>query len=380
MAQTLAAPPVRSQPDKVDERRRSRLGVAGLAGLTVVVCLLWPLAWVRTNGGMTALIGAGVDGPSRPLVQREVPGAVAFAGLGHDGQQFYAIARHPLNPAAGRPFLDAPAYRYRRILFPALAGALAPHGGRRLVFAFLGVSLLGVALGAWALQRLPGGPWWLPLTLVANPGVGVAVCLSLADALGTGLVLAAFAASVRRRWGFMLLALVAASLTRETLVIAALALTLTPSLPRRWRPIIATAPILALGAWSTWSALIMHVAPLRGADQLTYPLVGWLQAGGSTTALMLGLGSTVVLGLAARRARPDEPHVRTVLGATAALMLCLGPAVTTSWINTTRVSAPVLGLALWVLVRRESPSRSPSVASLPPFARADGLPPPAAST
>ena len=144
---------------------------------TVALAAIWPLAWVWEGGDVTALLGIGSSGPARALLEHEVGHGTEFLSKGHDGQQFYAVARHPLDPKTAAPFLDEPAYRYRRILFPALAWVVAPHGGRVMAYAFAGISLLGVGLGAWALLRRPGAPPWLPLALAANPGIIAALWL-----------------------------------------------------------------------------------------------------------------------------------------------------------------------------------------------------------
>lgn len=334
----------------------TRVVTAGAVLAAVALAALWPLAWARSNGGVDALLGAGADGPARPLLDHEVPGAVRFAGLGHDGQQYYVIARHPISPAASADLLDSPAYRYRRILFPALAGALAPDGGRALVWSLLAVSLAGVALGASATTRLPGAPRWLPLAVGLSPGVGVACALSLADALATGLALAAVAAAVRRRWAWMLVALVAAALTRETLLLVALGLACGPGMGRRLRVATVAAPAVALGAWALWSTEQIGRSAAEGAGQVSLPLLGWLTSTSRAPGLALGLGLIVLVGLGAVRAWDRHRGVSVVLALHAALLLCLADDVTGSWVNTTRVAAPVTALAVWAVVARHVPA------------------------
>lgn len=333
-------------------RGSRRRGLAPMAAVLVAVALAgcWPAWWAHSNSGLTALLGVGVDGPARALVQEEIPDTVLFPGLGHDGQQFYAVARHPFDPAAARDHLDSPAYRYRRILLPAVAGLLAPDGGRPLVAALLGVSLAGVLLGAWATTRYPGAPAWLPLAVGLTPGVGVALSLSLSDALATGIVLATLAAAFQRRWALVVLGLTAAALTRETLLLVALGLALTPGLAPRWRVAVLGIPIAVAGAWAAWSAHALGTPSLEGAGQIGAPLEGWLLSNSRLPGLLVGLGSTLVLGLGAWRCARRRPEVAAVLGLHTLLMLVLAPDVTTSWLNTTRVAAPVFALAVWAVV------------------------------
>jgi hypothetical protein len=335
--------------------RRARAGAAVAVLAAVALASLWPLAWGRSNGGVASLVGVGVDGLTRPLIDDELPEAVIFPGTGHDGQQFYAIARHPFEPRAARDLLDSPAYRYRRILFPAVAGVLAPSGGRSLVIAMLGVSMIGVVLAAWALSRLPGSPVWLPVVVGMTPGVGVSLSLSLADALATGLALAAVAASTSRRWGWMTAALIGAVLTRETLILVAVGLAFAPGMTRRWRVVTLASPALLAGAWALWSTNALGTGMAEGAgQQLALPLAGWVQSTSSAAGLVIGLGTTLVLGLATWhtfRTGPPDRGIAIVLGLHTLLMLCLADDVTTSWINTTRVAAPVFPLAVWAIVR-----------------------------
>ncbi|MEZ5179023.1 MAG: hypothetical protein R2746_12340 [Acidimicrobiales bacterium] len=137
--------------------------VAAVLG-AVVLASMWPLAWKRSNGGVDALLGAGADSTARPLIDREVPGAVRFAPLGHDGQQFYVVARHPFDPAAAAPLLDSPTYRPAHRL-PRPRRRAGAHGGPRLVWAMLAVSL---AAWRWApgpslaspMRRRGCRSWW----------------------------------------------------------------------------------------------------------------------------------------------------------------------------------------------------------------------------
>lgn len=345
-----------------DRRRNAAFVLAA-----VVLAGLWPLAWSRSNGGTDALLGAGTEGPSAQIIAEEIPDAPAFEGLGHDGQQFYAIARHPFDPPAARDQLDSPAYRYRRILLPAMGAAAAPDGGSALVLALLAISLAGVALGAWASTRLPGAPQWLPLAVGATPGVGVALSLTLSDALATGLTIAAIAASLHRRWAWMLLALVAGVLTRETLILVAFGLLLTPHMPTRWRVATVVVPAGAIGAWALWSAHALGTPLLDGAGQVALPFTGWLAAPGTPASLLIGVLTMVILGLGTWRSEQTAPGVAAVLGLHLLLLACLATDVTGSWVNTTRVAAPVMAVAVWSTVRAPaeattSEATSPSTA------------------
>jgi hypothetical protein len=342
-----------------------RAGRAGIVLVTVVVAAVWPAQWAVRAGDLTAILGIGRTGPSAGLVVAELDDAVVFANKGHDGQQFYVVARHPFDPEAGAPWLDNPSYRYRRILFPALAGRLAPAGGRNLVAALLAVSLAGVGLGAWALSRLRDAPRWLPLLVAVTPGVVAALLLSLSDALATGLVLVAFVAAREQRWPLTLLTLMLAGLTRETTLLAALAIAFAPGLSGRWRAAIVTLPVATLSAWMASVSLALGEDPGGGAtQQFALPFAGWLSSGDDAGGLLIGVLSAALLIAGVVRAgfwRPVQVYLVLLL----VLDAMLADDVTSSWIDASRVVAPGVPLAAWALFRTTAapePSRAPTLA------------------
>lgn len=322
--------------------------------LAVALAGIWPLYRSAENHSFTAIIGAGVVGPSTPLLAREVPDLAVTQNAGHDGQQFYAVARHPFDPSASAPYLANPVYRYRRIVFPLIGGALAPGGGTRLIAALMLVGLAGVALGALAVSLLPGAPWWLPLVVGATPGVVAATGLTLADSLALGFTLAAFAASTRHRNALVLAALVLGVLTRETVFLAAIALACTPQLSRQWRAAYLAVPAVLLGAWMLWVSHVLHIPINDGAsDQFSFPLVGWLRSESDSIGIVIALLLALVLAVGMMRARGDL-SVFVYLGLLLVLFVTLSPNVTVSWINTTRAVIAGVPLAAWEIFREAS--------------------------
>ena len=190
----------------------------------VVIGALWLGLRINALGDPSALLSNGAKNPANALVQREIPDAYTVPGVGFDGAQFYAIARGPFAWERTSRYLDVPSYRLRRILYPLGAGALAPGGGLPLVWSMALMSLVGIAIGGWWLDALPGAPTWLPLIMVLNPGVLWSLFASLSDALAAGLVLAAFGAMFTKRVRLAVVFLVLACLTRETSAVAAVAL------------------------------------------------------------------------------------------------------------------------------------------------------------
>ena len=331
-----------------------RRDVRRLAMIVLAVALagVWPVYRSLTNHSFTAIIGAGENGPSTALLVREVPDLVATNNAGHDGQQFYAVARAPFDPVKSEPYLDTPAYRYRRIMMPAMAWVLAPHGGVRLIATLMVLGLLGVALGALGLSLLPGAPWWLPAIVGVTPGVIASTGLTLGDSLALGFTLAAFAATMHRRPALAVAAVTLGTLTRETVVLAGLALALAPAVPRRWRAAYVVVPGGALLTWTLWESHALGRSITGGAaDQFSLPLAGWTHATG--TDLFIGLLLAIVFVVGVVRTR-EHLAVCAYLGLLLLLLSTLSEAVTVSWVNTTRAVVAGVPLAAWGIAREHA--------------------------
>ena len=344
-----------AEADRPAPRGRS---AATMVLATVALSLLWPILQVAAYGSFDALLGVGPQGPARAQVEREVPDLHLTDDYGHDGQQFYVISRHPFDPQATDGSVTPLAYRYRRIVFPLVGSVLAPHGGRLLIAVFLMESLVGVAIGAWALWRLPGGPWWLPLTMAFTPGVIAAMGLSLSDALAAGLGLLAVALAMERRWMPMVAALVVATLTRETLLLVAAGLVLTPGMPRKVRAATLGVPAAAFLAWSAWSSHAAAASSAKGgADQLALPFAGWSSphVPWGQRLLLVAVFGLLVAG-AWRAARTGAPHIAAIVGLGALLLVSISDLVAFNWVNSMRPVAPMVPLALYALLRDPGPA------------------------
>jgi hypothetical protein len=337
-----------SETDRSRPRARTRVL---LVLVTVALAALWPALHAIAQGDFTAIIGPGTESKPFPLLRRELPALAARSNQGHDGQQFYVMARAPFRPRQVAPYLNDPSYRYRRILFSAAAWVLAPHGGTALIVALLGLGLAGVALSAASLSALPRAPAWLPLVVAGTPGVIVSLALSLSDALALGCTLLAFAAAAHQRWRLVVLAVVAGVLTRETVALAGIALVFAPGMPARARVAVAVTPVAVLGAWIMWvDHLLTESAGSGAAAQFSLPLAGWVGSTDTATGLIVGLLLALVMVVGIGHAA-DVPHVRVYLLLLLFLMAVLADNVTESWVNTSRVVIAGLPLSAWVIAR-----------------------------
>src|SRR5690348_14494095 len=74
-------------------RQLVRLALAGSA----IVLALVLVDVARYGANPVSLVQPGADGPSAAAFARDFPETELPDGLGHDGQQFYAIARQPMH-------------------------------------------------------------------------------------------------------------------------------------------------------------------------------------------------------------------------------------------------------------------------------------------
>lgn len=323
--------------------------------LAVAIGALWPICMALGFGGPTALLLASSGGPSYAAVKADLPNAHLVPPPGHDGQQFYAIARNPFAMKANVAYLDGPSRRYRRILFPLLAGMISPANGVPLIVAMAVVSLIGVALGAWALDLMPGAPWWLAFAMPLNPAVVVALMTSLSDVLATGLILAMFAAAFYRKIALIVVLGVLACLTRETALLAVGTIALWPDIRLRERAAIALIPTGVLGAWSLYvSSAVGAASQGLWSGEFSWPFVGWADV--PFFHHMLIPLALCVLIVAALCVRSTPRSIWLFLAANVVMATMLGPVINFNWTNSVRAIAPAIPLALWVLAHDKQSS------------------------
>jgi hypothetical protein len=192
--------------------------------VVMLLCLLYTAFVIaRNNGDPLALVTPGT----------RFSQGVADGTEGYDGQFNYYIARDPDSAAQ---FLDVPAYRFQRILFPAV-GRLLAFGQEALIpWAFLAINLAALAAGTWLLEELliqHGVSRWYALGYGLSLGIFGSVRLSLSEPLAYALVIAAIIAARRERWLWCALSLALAGLTKETTLFFAAGFALVLLLERR---------------------------------------------------------------------------------------------------------------------------------------------------
>ena len=181
---------------------------------------LWQWATVSANygGNWTALFCTGsVRGIPPSLAAERI---YQFQGSnGFDGSLYHYVAHDPLmrNPEL-KAYVDAPRYRYRRILVPGLAWLLALGRSQWIDPAYIAVCLLWIGLGVlWAAEmclRLSVPAAW-GLLFVFFPAVLVSVDRLVTDVAVAALAVGFVLYSAESSWRLVLV-LVAAALARET--------------------------------------------------------------------------------------------------------------------------------------------------------------------
>ena len=239
--------------------------------------------------------------------------------FGYDGQFFLYIA---LDPIRARSYLDVPAYRYSRPLYPLAARALALGRPGAVPWSLLLLGIAGVVTATFAvakiLERERTGVWYAAL-LGVYPGLLIAVSWDLSEALAYGLAalgLLAFGREGRRP----LLAAACfglAGVTRETTLLFPLALALALVFQsRRVRdglqllglsvlPYVAVKIGLALWLHSAGAARATHFEPLPFLGLIRQWPWSDLHVQQALTVVLPALGALVVAWRAFRRFTPE---------------------------------------------------------------------------
>ena len=127
-----------------------RLPIWSWAAIAVALVACWQWATVRANygGNWTALYCTGALQRQPPLNRFEH--VYVFAdSTGYDGQFYHYIAHDPFLRSDLQRYIDSPRLRYRRILIPVLAYALASGHAEWVDRAYELIFLVTVGLGVY---------------------------------------------------------------------------------------------------------------------------------------------------------------------------------------------------------------------------------------
>jgi hypothetical protein len=175
---------------------------------------------------------------------------------GYDGQFVYFIAADPFTAP---DLIDAPAYRYQRILLPALARLLSLGQAGPVPWVLLLINLAALTGGTAILERLlqaQGVSPWYALTYGLFGGVFMAVRLSVTESLAYGLVLAAIWLERNKHPWWMAATLALAALAKETTLLFAGGYGLWLLVEGRWRDAVRLGLVTG-GVFVIWQAVLV---------------------------------------------------------------------------------------------------------------------------
>lgn len=237
-------------------------------------------------GSWRSLLHVGSRNPLRHKIESELGPLSTGDATGHDGQLYYLVARDPLGtgetPHALAEFDDnGPRYRYRRILFPLLAGGFGQLGARAtlggmIVWLAVAMGLATVAIADLSFQLNVRKP---VLVAAVNTGALVSLLLLTADAMALALALAGISLALRSKTGCAVAAFALAAMTKEVYVLVPWALAAWTWTERQRAASLALAvlPVVPVAAWSGWVAMSLPSAA-TAVENLGVPLVGLFEA------------------------------------------------------------------------------------------------------
>ncbi|MDX2178282.1 MAG: hypothetical protein SFV18_01735 [Bryobacteraceae bacterium] len=243
---------------------------------TAAAALLWLTLYVHGvfAGNWTGLFLHGKDFPLPPDFP-SVSKTYFIDGPGYDGQFYRLIAHDPWLSKGYAASIDAPRIRYRRILVPALAWALALGNPAWIEVTYVAVQLGFLGLGVWWLGNfaiLSGRSWRWGLAFAAMPVTILSLHRNLLDlpmaALCVGFAYYAREGAPR----FLFPVLTAVALCRETGLLLTAAYAFYCLLHGRWaRAMGQTASALPVIAWT---AFLSRQTEDHGIQFLSVPFSG----------------------------------------------------------------------------------------------------------
>ena len=236
--------------------------------------------------GFTSLIRfGGTWQERRHSAVQGLPLATVPASNGYDGQFYAQVALDPLlrSPELAQA-LDAPNYRARRILTPAVAALFGLGDPWWTLQAYALFNVLSWLLFAWFLHRHIGGSDWIAFArwvgCMFSLGVLDSVRQSLVDLPALLLMALAVGVSAKPHLTRSVFWLALANLTKETSLLGTLALHCDRSFrPFPWRR-VGLGLVVAILPLTLWSLYVQHrfaqVAGNTGVGNFSWPLVGLL--------------------------------------------------------------------------------------------------------
>ncbi len=300
----------------------SRLPSSSLLAASLSLLAYGLFVWVRLAAfgyDPTAFVVASevfVDAEAAPAGLRVLHGS-----SGYDGQFFYRLALDPFSSEV-TDFgirLDAPAYRQQRIGYPLLAWLLSGGSPRAAAVALIALNALALGAIGWLggeLARASGRHALWGLVLAFYPGFVLSLARDLSEITAATGLLGGVLLAYRGRFGAAALAMTAAALCRETVLVVPAAFLAVSWLGARGRGVPAPRqatvfllPLLVFVAWQLVLLVRWHEAARQGLAVVGLPGMGiahflqanWPPATRHQLGWLLQLGFVVATALLASR-------------------------------------------------------------------------------
>ncbi len=349
-------------PTRTSDHRPTTVAVLGLlAGLAIFASVL-----SSVEGDASALLRVGEENERIiSFVEEQLDHVRVVANLGHDGKYYFVHAHDPflLDPDTYARIIDRPVYRTQRILYPLLASVGGLLQGWAVAWGLIVVNLMAMALGTWATAKLAvslGTSAWWGLAFALNPGVIFELIIDGAGTLAWALAVLGVWLLVEGKYRGAVVAVVAAVLAREAMILVAAGLTIGLWKQDRTKAIaMAVWPSLAALLWALWVRWRLGVPVLTSeSEEIGVPFAGlvsaatrWLEEPGRN--LVLGLVVIALLLVATMQVirRPSLVAYSTIG------FVVLAPLLTRQvWLNyfdITRAIAPLFTTYVLVLFARD---------------------------
>lgn len=333
--------------------------IGALGALALVV------AQASAVGGLKGLLQVGESSDLRAVIGDELDGLPLAPDSGHDGQIFYAIGLD-LTGQEVPELLDHPGYRYRRILFPALASGFGVFEGEALLVGMVVTVIVSSAVAAGsvaATARLLSRSDWIALVVVLNPGVWLSVRLLTSDVLAIALMSLGILGFMKRpRLGIAAFTL--SVLAKEPYLMTPAGLSISRD-RRRW--LFTIAPVVVLVAIAAWVGLTISSRVTGETGNISLPFLGIVEASSAWGGLSIDDQGYLVFALASTAAAlvlglVHDNWLRWSILAWGVLGVCASAWVWRVGNNSARSVAPVmilvaLGLAGGRIADPPTPSR-----------------------
>lgn len=224
-----------------------------------------------------------VIGDTFKAPQYWTPQTVVHQGsVGYDGQFYYYIAHDPFILEHAHDHIDAPAYRYQRIMYPLAAWLLSLGRPKWIPYAMVAINFLSILTGTWTilliLRRHRRSPWYA-LFYAGFPGFLFSLLRSLPEPMAMALVVVAVYFHIKGNIRAQALSLGLAALTQETTLLVAMGFLIASIYEKDLRSCLYLLfPPLVYGLWRLYLyGQFQTVSFLAGIGNFGPPFLGILE-------------------------------------------------------------------------------------------------------